>query len=106
MDEGDAAGPDDEPVEPADPRRARRTKATPWSRILLGAAITMPALAFGGVHPLTVIGFCVIVTALWVRLCWRSSAGLRVPVWGVIGLVATAITFVQWLPLGGMREGF
>ncbi len=105
IDDADAAGPDDEPVEPTDPRGARRTKATPWSRILLGGAITMPALAFGGVHPLTVIGFCGIVTMLWVRLCWRSRAGLRVPVWTAIGLLATGITFVQWLPLGGIREG-
>jgi len=106
IDDADGGGPDDEPAEPKDPRATRRTKTTPWSRILLGAAITMPPLVFGGVHPLTVIGFVAIVLALWVRLCWRSRAGLRVPIWAGLGVLAAGITFVQWLPLGGMREGF
>jgi hypothetical protein len=106
MDEAEAVGPDDEPAEPIGPGTSRRSKTTPWSRILLGAAIMMPTLAFGGVHPLTVIGFCTLVLALWVRLCWRSRAGLRVPVWTALGVLAAVITFVQWLPLSGIREGF
>ena len=109
MDEGEApVGPDDEPVERGEPagkpssRPAKTT--TPWSRILLGAAVTMPALAFGGVHPLTVIGFCALAWLLWLRLCWRSRAGLRVPLWAGLGVLAATVTFVQWLPLSGLRE--
>lgn len=105
MEEGEApAGPDDEPVE-AVVGSSRRAKSTPWSRILLGAAIMLPALAFGGVHPLLVIAFCVIAWVLWLRLCWRSRAGLRIPVWAGLGLLAAVATLVQWLPLAGVREG-
>ncbi len=109
MDDGDApAGPDDEPADPGPDEpaigSARVAKATPWSRILLGCAIMAPALAFGGVHPVTVVGFVVVVWALWLRLCWRSRAALQVPVWATLGVIAAVATFVQWLPLAGMRE--
>lgn len=98
-------GPDDEPALPAG-AGTRRTKTTPWSRVLLGVAIMLPALAFGGVHPLTVVVFCVVVTLLWIRLSLRSKAGLLVPVWAALGVLAAGATFVQWLPLAGMRELF
>jgi hypothetical protein len=98
-------GPDDEPALPAG-SSTRRSKTTPWSRILLGASIMMPALAFGGVHPLTVVGFCMLVTLLWIRLSLRSRAGLVIPVWAALGVLAAGATFVQWLPLAGVRELF
>ncbi len=99
---------DDEPVvEPADPRAPRRrAPGVPWSRVLLGAAIAMPALAFGGVHATTVVAFVVLVAALWLRLCTRARAAFQVPVWSAVGLLAVSITLLQWLPLAGLREAF
>ncbi len=95
-----AVGPDDEP---ADDRSRRRSEHTPWTRILLAAAIGIPSLAFGGVHPTTVVAWVVLVTILWVRLCLRSRAPLVVPLWAGLGLLLVGATLVQWLPLAGIR---
>ncbi|MFO0635914.1 MAG: hypothetical protein U0168_23995 [Nannocystaceae bacterium] len=103
MDEPEVAtGPDDEPT--FERTRSRTRPGTPWSRILLGATLSMPALAFGGVHALTTVGFCALALLLWLRLCLRSRKGLQLPLWGGLGLLAAAVTFVQWLPLPGLRE--
>ncbi|MBK8234073.1 MAG: hypothetical protein IPK74_00820 [Deltaproteobacteria bacterium] len=104
MDEPEVAtGPDDEPSpERGTHRRGRPT--TPWSRLLLGAAIGMPAMAFGGVHPATVIAFCALVLALWLRLCLRARSGLQIPAWTAVGLLAVLATTLQCLPLAGVRE--
>jgi len=111
-----AGGPDDEPREaPLDepleePREAAGLRSrhaaprTPWSRILLGIAVVGPPLAFGGVHPTTVVAFLVVVLALWVRLCLRTRAELQIPIFVGLGLGAALWTFVQWLPMPGVRE--
>ncbi|MBX7081686.1 MAG: hypothetical protein K1X88_20960 [Nannocystaceae bacterium] len=103
MDEAEVAtGPDDEPT--FERARSRSRPGAPWSRILLGATLSMPALAFGGVHALTVVGFCALALLLWLRLCLRSRKGLQLPLWSLLGLLAAAVTFVQWMPLPGLRE--
>ncbi|MBC8070246.1 MAG: hypothetical protein IAG13_18080, partial [Deltaproteobacteria bacterium] len=95
---------DDEPSLAIDPRGGqRRPTGVPWSRVLLGAAIAMPALAFGGVHPTTVVAFVAICLVLWIRLCTRARAAFQVPLWAAVGLLAVVVTLVQWAPLAGLR---
>lgn len=104
-----ATSPDDEPHEPREAPAVRgreRRQHFPWSRLLLAAAVAGPPLAFGGVHPTTVVAFLVIVLLLWLRLCLRTSADLQVPVFVGLGFLASAITLAQWLPLAGVREMF
>ncbi|HWB82226.1 MAG TPA: hypothetical protein VG755_44990 [Nannocystaceae bacterium] len=97
----------EEPTEPLDPRSGRRRPAgVPWARVLLGAAVAMPALAFGGVHAATVVAFVAIVSILWLRLCTRARAAFQIPLWSAIGLLAVGVTLVQWLPLPGLRPAF
>jgi hypothetical protein len=85
-------------------RRAARPRGLPWTRGLLMLAVVGPALYLGGTRSETVVGFLVVMAALWVRLTTRSRAALEVPwvAWAGVGLVA--LTLLQWAPIPGLRE--
>ncbi len=93
---------------PDDPSRAQDSSEgegegsrIPWSRALLLLAVAGPALWLGGVKPWVVPAFVVVVAGLLVRRCLRSAAPLRVPALWWLGLLAAALTLLQWLPLPG-----
>jgi hypothetical protein len=71
----------------------------PWSRTLLLLAVAGPPLWLGGVKPWVVPAFALVVYGLLLRRCLRSAAPLRVPAMWWLGLLAAALTFVQWMPL-------
>src|SRR5690349_18915605 len=82
-----------------------RPHQPPWSRILLGLAITGPALWLGGVPSIVVPAFLVLLLAMWLRLCTRSENPLRVPYGAAVGLGAATLTLLQWIPLpSAVRE--
>jgi tetratricopeptide (TPR) repeat protein len=82
---------------------ARRTRL-PWTRGLTALAIGFPALAIGGVPSWVVPTFVGLVLALMLRHLQRSSDPLRIPsVAGVFAALAAA-TFLQWLPVPGIRS--
>ena len=84
--------------------RAAADARTPWTRVLLGVAVIGPALCIGGAPPVVVPAFCLVVAALWLRLCSRSAQPLPVPwIAGLGGLVAVVIV-VQWAPIPGARQ--
>ncbi len=94
------AAPSDEDVEPAaSVTLGERPGRPPWARIALALAICGPALWLGGVPVVVVPVFLGVVLLLWLRLCSRSPAPLRVPYGSVIGLIAATLTLLQWLPL-------
>ena len=74
------------------------------ARVLFVVAVAGPALALGGVHPWTVTAMLVVVTLAWLLICRPTRGRLVVPAWVAIGLVAAAVTFVQWLPLPELRS--
>lgn len=71
----------------------------PWTRLLLAIAVSGPALCIGGVPPLVVPAFALVVAALLGRMALRPGGVLRAPVWVGLGLAAAAVTTVTWLPL-------
>jgi tetratricopeptide (TPR) repeat protein len=73
--------------------------AIPWSRALLLLAVAGPALWLGGVKPWVVPSFALVVFGLLLRRCLRSDEPLRVPGFWWLGLLAAAVTLLQWLPL-------
>lgn len=75
------------------------TGQLPWSRALLLLAIVGPPLWLGGVKPWVVPAFVLVVCALLLRRCLRSDAPVRMPAMWWLGLLATGLTFLQWLPL-------
>ncbi len=76
-----------------------RERWLPWSRILLALAVAGPPLWLGGVKPELVPVFVLVIVALLVRRCLRTTTPLRVPSLWWLGLLAAGLTFVQWLPL-------
>lgn len=70
----------------------------PWSRALLLLAVAGPALWLGGVKPWVVPSFAAAVAGLLVRCCLRSES-LRVPALWWLGLLISAVTLLQWMPL-------
>lgn len=70
-----------------------------WSRILLVPTLVVPPLWLGGVKPQLIPIFVVLVLALVLRRCWRTSEPLRVPAFWWLGALAALATLLQWLPL-------
>lgn len=79
--------------------QGERRRLLPWSRALLLIAVMGPALALGGVKPLTVPVFAVVVFGLLLRRCLRSEESLRVPALWWLGLGLSALTAIQCVPL-------
>jgi Flp pilus assembly protein TadD len=107
MEDEDQADPDAAESQPErSARRARRPQGMPWTRALLAIAVIGPALWLGGTRPETVIGFLVVVLALWVRLVTRTSTPLQVPRVAWLGVLLVGLTLLQWAPIAGVREAF
>ena len=92
------------PPSPAESISRRASARPPWTRLLLALAVCGPALAIGGVPPWVVPWFCLIVAALWWRLCGRSEHPVRIPVVVAVGATLAVLTLIQWVPLPGLRE--
>ncbi|MEX1361607.1 MAG: O-antigen ligase family protein [Nannocystaceae bacterium] len=74
----------------------------PRARLLLGLAIIGPPLAIGGVWPITVPVFAVVIAAALLVLRRRATA-IRWPSAAGLGLLAAGATGLQVLPLPGLR---
>lgn len=84
--------------------QTRRTSGKlPWTRGLSGLAVVGPALALGGVHPVVLAAWTVLVGALVWRIAWRSRDDLvrPWPAWVLLGLAGW--TALAALPIPGLR---
>ncbi len=77
--------------------------ATTATRVLFALAIAGPPLALGGVHPQVVVGFLVVVLLAWLLVCRPARGRLVVPAFVGLGLAASAVTLLQWLPWPWLR---
>lgn len=76
-----------------------RAGSRAWSRVLLAPTLALPALWLGGVKPLLIPVFAVLVLGLLLRRTLRTETPLRVPSFWWLGLFAAGLTLLQWLPL-------
>jgi tetratricopeptide (TPR) repeat protein len=70
-----------------------------WSRLLLAPTLALPALWLGGVKPMLVPVFVLLVLGLLLRRTLRTDTPLRVPSFWWLGLFAATVTLIQWMPL-------
>src|ERR1044071_7829673 len=73
------------------------------ARVLFALAVAGPPLALGGVHPWSVTAMLVLIALAWVLVCRPARGRLVVPVSVGVGLLAAAMTLVQWLPWPELR---
>lgn len=85
-------------------RRHTSPGGIPWTRGLFGLAVVGPALAIGGVHPLTLAVWLLVQGVLLWRIARQSRTGLARP-WPALLLVFLAAwTLLAALPIPGLRQ--
>ena len=83
--------------------RRRARGRIPWTRGLFGLAVVGPALALGGVHPVVVAAWTVVVGVLLARIAWRARGNLVRPWPAILLVVLAGWTLLTALPLPGFR---
>lgn len=85
-------------------RRHTSPGGFPWTRGLFGLAVVGPPLAIGGVHPLTLAVWLIVLGLLLWRVARRSRSGLARPWPFRLLLCLAGWTVLAALPIPGLRQ--